>query len=162
PWGWCSPRTPCRARRTTKTRPTMTDERAPAVDPAADATPAPMRARDVVRLRDFRLLFTAQAISDVGDGMTYLALYLLGLGATGSTVAVAAMAVLIALPPVTIGLFAGAVADRFDRRRLMLVSDSIRAVIVLSFVLLQGSSTIVVALALVLAQSAVGTFFSPA
>ena len=37
------------------------------------------------------------------------------------------MSILVALPPVTIGLFAGAWADRHDRRRIMIASDSLRA-----------------------------------
>lgn len=121
-----------------------------------------LKARDVLRMADFRKLFVAQAISDVGDGMTYLALYLLVLRATGSTLLVAAMAILIALPPVTIGLFAGAYADRLDRRRILIVSDSLRAMVVLSFVLFEGAATIPVVLALACLQAAIGTFFSPA
>ena len=65
------------------------------------------RAR-LLRLPDFRRLYLAQAISDIGDGMTYLALFLLVLDLTGSTAAIALMSILVALPPVTVGLFAGA------------------------------------------------------
>ena len=88
--------------------------------------------RDLLRIPDFRRLYLAQAISDLGDGMTYLALFLLVLNLTGSTAAIALMSILVALPPVTIGLFAGAYADRHDRRRIMLVSDALRAVVVVS------------------------------
>ena len=91
--------------------------------------------RDLLRIPDFRRLYLAQAISDLGDGMTYLALFLLVLNLTGSTAAIALMSILVALPPVTIGLFAGAYADRHDRRRIMLVSDALRAVVVVSMVL---------------------------
>jgi MFS family permease len=126
------------------------------------ASAHPLRTRDLLRIADFRKLFLAQAISDVGDGMTYLALYLLVLGTTGSTLVVAIMAVLIALPPVTIGLFAGAYADRLDRRRILIVSDSLRAVVVLSLVFLQGPGTIPLVLGLACLQAAIGTFFSPA
>ena len=91
--------------------------------------------RDLLRIPDFRRLYLAQAISDIGDGMTYLALFLLVLDLTGSTAAIALMSILVALPPVTVGLFAGAYADRHDRRRIMLVSDTLRAVVVLGMVL---------------------------
>ena len=67
--------------------------------------------------------------------MTYLALFLLVLHLTGSTAAIALMSILVALPPVTVGLFAGAWADRHDRRRIMIASDSLRAVVVLGMVL---------------------------
>ncbi len=72
--------------------------------------------RALLRIPDFRRLYAAQSISDIGDGMTYLALFLLVLHLTGSTAAIALMSILVALPPVTVGLFAGAWADRHDRR----------------------------------------------
>lgn len=121
-----------------------------------------MGTRDVLRIPDFRRLFLAQAISDIGDGMTYLALYLLVLQLTGSTVAIAAISILVAVPPVTIGLFAGAYADRLDRRRIMLVSDTLRAGIVLSLVLFPGAPTLPIVFGLAFLQAVVGTFFSPA
>jgi MFS family permease len=126
------------------------------------ATTRPLGSRDVLRIPDFRKLFAAQAISDIGDGMTYLALYLLVLQNTGSTAVIAAIAILIALPPVTIGLVAGAYADRLDRRRIMIVSDGLRAVIVGSIVLFQAPVAMPIVLALACLQAVVGTFFSPA
>ena len=94
-----SPSTRCRPARRS---PSMADV------PAAPA----FGVRDLLRLPDFRRLYLAQAVSDLGDGMTYLALFLLVLDLTGSTAALALMSILVALPPVTIGLFAGAWADR--------------------------------------------------
>ena len=94
---------------------------------ADQPAPAAIGVRDLLRIPDFRRLYLAQAISDIGDGMTYLALFLLVLDLTGSTAAIALMSILVALPPVTVGLFAGAWADRHDRRRIMLASDSLRA-----------------------------------
>ncbi len=122
----------------------------------------PMGVRDVLRIPGFRRLFMAQAISDIGDGMTYLALYLLVLDLTGSTAAIALISILVALPPVTIGLFAGAYADRLDRRRIMIVSDTLRAGIVLALVLFPTAATLPFVFLLALAQAVVGTFFSPA
>src|SRR3954468_13298602 len=95
--------------------------------PDAVTAARPFGTRDLLRLPDFRRLYLAQAISDVGDGMTYLALFLLVLNQTGSATPVALLAILVALPPVTIGLFAGAWADRTDRRRIMIASDLLRA-----------------------------------
>jgi MFS family permease len=126
--------------------------------------PAPraMGSRDVLRIPDFRRLFLAQAISDIGDGMTYLALYLLVLDLTASTAAIALISILVAVPPVTIGLFAGAYADRLDRRRIMLASDTLRAALVLSLVVFGGPATLPVVFVLAFLQAVVGTFFSPA
>ena len=129
---------------------------------SASPAPAALGVRDVLRIPAFRRLFVAQAISDVGDGMTYLALFLLVLDLTGSTAAVALMSILVALPPVTIGLFAGAIADRRDRRVIMVASDAVRAgvVAVMAFVALEHALPVLFALACF--QAIIGTFFSPA
>jgi len=72
------------------------------------------------------------------------------------------MSILVALPPVTIGLFAGAYADRHDRRRIMIVSDSIRAAVVIAMVLAAQSDTLPALFALATLQAVIGTFFAPA
>ena len=122
----------------------------------------PFGVRDLLRLPDFRHLYLAQAISDIGDGMTYLALFLLVLDQTGSTAALALLSILVALPPVTIGLFAGAWADRSDRRRIMIVSDTLRAVVVLALVPAAMVGALPLVFVLAAAQAVIGTFFSPA
>jgi len=122
----------------------------------------PLGVRDLLRLPDYRRLYLAQAISDVGDGMTYLALFLLVLDLTGSTAALALMSILVALPPVTIGLFAGAWADRSDRRRIMVVSDALRAVVVLGLVPAAIAGAVPAVFLLAAVQAVIGTFFSPA
>ena len=119
-------------------RPT-TDGRHRATEPRLHA-----RARDSGVARrpaapDFRRLWAAQGISDLGDGLTMLTLMLLVNQLTGSTLALAAVAIALAIPPLTIGLVAGTYADRWDRRRIMLVSDSLRAVVVLGFVFIDSA-----------------------
>ena len=110
----------------------MTDDARSMAQPAPDGAPPPaMGAREVLRIPAFRRLWLAQLISDAGDGLTNLTLLLLVNHLTGSTAALAAMAIALAVPPLTIGLVAGTLADRVDRRRLMLASDLLRAVIVL-------------------------------
>lgn len=99
-----------------------------------------LSARDVLRIPDFRRLWAAQGISDVGDGLTMLTLMLLVNHLTQSTMALAALAIVLAIPPPTIGFVAGTYADRWDRRRIMLVSDSLRAVAVLGFVLVDSAA----------------------
>jgi MFS transporter, DHA3 family, macrolide efflux protein len=118
--------------------------------------------RALLGIPDFRRLYLAQAISDIGDGMTYLALFLIVLNLTGSAAAIALMSILVALPPVTVGLFAGAYADRHDRRRIMLVSDTLRAFVVLAMVLVARQEALPVLFALACLQAVIGTFFAPA
>ncbi len=121
-----------------------------------------LSARDVLRIPDFRRLWAAQGISDVGDGLTLLTLMLLVNQLTGSTLALAALAIVLAIPPLTIGLVAGTYADRWDRRRIMLVSDTLRAVVVLGFVLFDSAATLPALLVLAFVQASIGTFFNPA
>ena len=119
-------------------------------------------ARALLRLRDFRLLFVAQAISDVGDGLTYLTLFLLVNQLTHSAAALAVMSIAIALPAMSLGLFAGAYADRLDRRRIMILSDSLRGVLVLGFIAVGTLERLPLLFALAFVQATIGTFFAPA
>jgi MFS transporter, DHA3 family, macrolide efflux protein len=122
----------------------------------------PLGVRDVLRLRNYRRLWLGQLVSEAGDGLTNLTLLLLVNALTGSTAALAGMAIVLAIPPLTIGLVAGTYADRVDRRRIMLASDLLRAVIVLGFILVGSAADLWLLYLLAFAQSAVGTFFAPA
>ena len=124
--------------------------------------PAALSARDVLRIPDFRRLWSAQGISDIGDGLTMLTLMLLVNRLTGSTMALAAVAIVLAIPPLTIGLVAGSYADRWDRRRIMLVSDSLRALVVLGFVFVDSAALLPALLVLAFIQASIGCFFAPA
>ena len=121
-----------------------------------------LSSREVVRIRDFRLIWLAQFVSDIGDGLANLALLLLVNALTGSTAALALMAVVLAVPPMTIGLVAGAYVDRWDRRRIMLASDALRAVLVLGFILVGTRDNLWLLYVLAFAQATIGTFFTPA
>ncbi len=129
---------------------------------ASPAEPSALGARGLLRLRDFRLLWSAQLVSDLGDGLTATALLLLVNHLTGSTAALAAMAVALAVPPLTIGLIAGTFADRWDRRRIMLASDLTRGMLVVGFVLVDSVDRLWLLYLLAFLQSSVGTFFTPA
>ena len=112
--------------------------------------------------RDFRLVWLAQAISDLGDGLTSLTLLLLAMQLTGSVAAVAATLVAIELPQVSIGLMAGVFVDRWERRRVMIASDLLRTIGVLGFVFVGSADRLWLLFVLAFVQSTVGTFFSPA
>ncbi|MGZ8438750.1 MAG: MFS transporter, partial [Candidatus Limnocylindrales bacterium] len=119
-------------------------------------------ARDVLRIPDFRRLWIAQGISDVGDGLTLLTLMLLVNQLTGSTLALAAVSIALAIPPLTIGIVAGTYVDRWDRRTIMIVSDSLRAIVVLGFILVGRAELVPLLFVLAFVQATIGTFFSPA
>ena len=121
-----------------------------------------LNARGVLGIRDFRLVWVAQTISDLGDGLTTLALLLVVNALTGSTAALALMAIVLAVPPMTIGLIAGVYVDRLDRRRLMLAADALRVVIVLGFVLVRSADHVWILYVLAFLEATVATFFTPA
>jgi len=79
--------------------------------------------------RDFRWLLASSWTSNVGDGVALAAAPLLIASMTSSPLLVAAGAILQFLPWLLFGLHAGAIADRFDRRRLVMFANAARAVV---------------------------------
>jgi len=118
--------------------------------------------RDVLALPDYRRLWLAGSISAFGDNLTTLTLFLLVNHLTGSTAAIATMAIAIALPDVAVGLLAGVYVDRLDRRRVMIGSDLLRGVIVLGFAAVTTAGHVWWLYAIAAVQATIGTFFDPA
>ena len=129
---------------------------------ATVTTQQPMGVRDVLRIRDYRYLFAGQVVSDIGDGITLLLVLLVINDLTGSTFALALMAIAEAVPAFTVGLAAGVYVDRWNRRRIMLASDLLRAGIVLTFGLVQSAALVPLLYVLGFTQASIGTFFRPA
>src|SRR5438067_3275656 len=111
---------------------------------------------------DFRRLWLAHGISQVGDSLTALALLLTVNRLTGSTSMIATLSVVLAAPQLGLGLFAGVLVDRWDRRRTMLVSDLARGVLVLGFLLVRSEHDVWLLYVLGLVQAIVAVFFNPA
>lgn len=99
--------------------------------------------------RDFRWLLASSWTSNVGDGVALAAAPLLIASMTSSPILVAAGAILQFLPWLLFGLHAGAIADRFDRRRLVMFANAARAVVLagLCTFLLTGTANIWIVLA---------------
>ncbi len=125
-------------------------------------SPRAMGNRDVLRLPEFRKLFAAQAISDIGDGMTFMALLLLVNELTHSPAALAVLSIAVAVPSMVGGVVAGAYADRLDRRRIMIASDTVRAILVLGFIVVGTVERLPILYGVAFLQAAIGTLFSPA
>lgn len=94
-------------------------------------TRAPV-ATSVWRNRDFRLIWGGQTVSDLGSGMTSVAYPLLMLALTHSPAQAGAVAAVCSLPYLLLGLVAGALADRWNRRLVMVACDIGRAANMLS------------------------------
>ncbi|HKX73855.1 MAG TPA: MFS transporter [Acidimicrobiia bacterium] len=118
--------------------------------------------KDLLRIRDFRLLFVGQAGSNWGDALTNITLLILTQRLTGSVAAVAGTAIAVALPQLLLGMLAGVYVDRWDRKRVMVISDVARAVLVLGFVFITSAAQIWLMYAIAFIQAAVGAFFNPA
>jgi MFS family permease len=76
-------------------------------------------------IRNFRLFFTGQLVSQVGNWLTAIALVLLVLHRTGSGVAVGLLTAAQFGPILVLGAWAGLVADRSDKRRLLLTTQTL-------------------------------------
>ena len=79
---------------------------------------------------ELRALWFADWISDVGNFVTFIALAVYVHDLTGTAASIGIALALEALPRVTIGPFVGVLADRVDRRRLMIACNVIRACLV--------------------------------
>lgn len=99
--------------------------------------------------RDFRWLLSSSWTSNLGDGIALSAAPLLIASLTSSPILVAAGAMMQFLPWLLFGLLAGSVADHVDRRRLVMIANASRAVVVAGLVvfLLTGAVNVWVVLA---------------
>ncbi|MER5750564.1 MFS transporter [Streptomyces sp. NPDC002088] len=78
------------------------------------------------RQRDFGIFWAAQTLSVLGDSFALIALPLLVLQATGSVARMGLLTAVGGAASVLAALFAGAVVDRVDRRRLLIACDLVR------------------------------------
>lgn len=88
--------------------------------------------RAILQKRGLRYVFAANVISMLGSGMNSAAVAWYILQATHSEVALGTFAVLATLPAMLMLPFTGVIIDREDRRRLVMMLDAARAVIILT------------------------------
>ncbi|MBR6443144.1 MAG: MFS transporter [Clostridia bacterium] len=78
-------------------------------------------------LRDFYILWSTQSLSQLGSSITAFALTLWLYEKTGSALSTAALTICTYAPYVVMSIFAGALSDRFDKKKTMLVCDALAA-----------------------------------
>jgi len=110
----------------------------------------------------YRSLWLAQVISLTGDWFNTIASVIIINRYAASGLAVGGLFIARALPPFLLGPVAGVVADRFDRRKILIASDLLRAAIVLCFLLVDRQERLWLLYALTVLQFSVSTFFEPA
>ena len=129
----------------------------------AAAAPAPSMFA-VFRKRDFSLLWLAQLVSTAGSSLTDLAAGIFVYRETGSALAVGLTLMATAVPSLVVGLLAGVYVDRHDRKRILMGTCLVQAVIVtlIAFVIGIESIAVVGLYALILLNAGVKQFFDPA
>jgi len=115
----------------------------------------------VFRRRSFTLLWTGQFVSTIGDALLIAGAGILIFQRTNSALSVGLMAAATVAPALVVGLLAGVVVDRFDRKKIMLAADLLRAGIVILIPVLV-TINLVFLYVLVAASAAVSEFFAPA
>lgn len=117
---------------------------------------------EALRIRDFRLLWVSRLVSTLGSWLLVVAVPAYVFTLTGSVAATGLTLAAEFLPPVLLGPVAGVLVDRWDRRRVMLVADVVRAAAVLLLLLVHEPGDVwLVYLALVV-ESAGTVVFRPA
>ena len=134
--------------------------------------PEPERGTSTISLRsfarlisanaNFRRLWMAQIVSEIGDWFYSLAIYSLLLEFTGRASSVALALIFQVLPNALIGPIAGVVNDRLRRKSVMIASDLARAVIVAAMLLVRSRSTVWLVYPLLILESVMWAFFEPA
>ena len=118
--------------------------------------------RLVRRNADFRRLFAAGIISLGGDWFLTVALFDLALELRGNALAVALVVIAQEIPFTVLSPIGGILADRLDRRRLMIACDLARAAVCLAFLFVRSPSTFWLVFVLLPLLSAFGVPFDPA
>lgn len=114
------------------------------------------------RNRSFRQLWLGQVVSQMGDWFDTIALYTIILNLTGSGRDVGLLLVARFVPSFFCGPLSGVVADRFSRRTIMIVTDVLRAVVVLGFLFVRRADQLWIIYVLTVLQLGLSTFFEPA
>jgi MFS family permease len=117
-----------------------------------------------LRERNFRLFFTGQAASLLGDGISLVALSFAVLGLTKSTADLGDVLAARSVPMIVLLLFGGVMADRWSRRLVIIVADLARFAIqgTVAALLISGHATVWELAVLAAAHGTASAFFYPA
>jgi MFS family permease len=115
----------------------------------------------LMRHRNYALLWIGQFISQVGDRFHWVAISLWVFSVTGSALSVSYAIVALMVGPALVGVFAGSIVDRFDRRKILIYADLARAALVFAIPQLMERGLVWVYVDLFLV-SAASAFFRPA
>ncbi len=112
--------------------------------------------------RDFRYLWSGQVVSLLGDWFNLIASAALISHLTRSGLAVGSLFVVRMLAPFLVSPLAGVLADRYNRKQLLIVSDLLRGIVVLGFLAVRTPGQAWLLYAITAVQLAFSGFFFPA
>src|SRR5581483_8083144 len=115
---------------------------------------------DALRVRPFLFLWLSQILSQLAFNILNFVLVLRVYQLSGKNTAVSALVLAFMVPQLLLALFAGAVVDRFDKKLIMLVTNIVRALLVLILFILAGQIAFFYVIAFLLAIAT--QFFIPA
>lgn len=123
-----------------------------------------LRGWDLLKSRDFGLLFVGQTISQIGDSLNKVALLWFVYDMTGSALKMTVVGLLQTLPPLLFGPLIGVCLDRVKKKPVMIAVDLIRTVMTLLIPLLYlaGALSLERLYGLVFVTAFVSTIFGPA
>ncbi len=110
----------------------------------------------------YRNLWLANVVSLTGDWFNTIASVILVNRYTDAGLAVGALFLARALPPFLFGPIAGVIADRFDRKKVLILTDMLRVPIVLGFLLVDRPERVWLIYILTVAQFVLSSLFQPA
>jgi MFS family permease len=125
--------------------------------------PRPTRALRLLRQHDFRNMYLAVGASELGDALQYIALMWFAFDASGP-LGVVAVRLADSVPALVFGLHGGLAADRWDRRRLMIGADLVRAAVLVPVAVagLAGHLTLPVLVVAAFLLETATSYFAPA
>ncbi|HEY2767804.1 MAG TPA: MFS transporter [Solirubrobacteraceae bacterium] len=123
-----------------------------------------MSPRGVLASRDFRLLFAGRSVSLLGDGAFLVALAWQAYTISNAPSALSLLGIAMTVPLIALLLFGGVVSDRHNRRRVMLIADLLRAVVLalLGALAMSGALRLWQMMVLVALYGGAQAFFDPA
>ncbi len=111
---------------------------------------------------NYRRYWISGCISQIGDWFNYIAIFVLLNQLTGSGQAVSWFLIAKYLPPAVLGPIAGVIADKFSRKKILVTCDLLRAILVLTYLLIRSTDYVWLVYVLAFTQESIWTFYHPA
>ncbi len=131
---------------------------------AEQASTGSVENRPLLLTRDFGLVWSGQLISQIGDGVSKLALLWFVYAVTGSPLKTSVIGLLQTIPPIVLGPLIGVYVDRLPKKVLLITSDVLRALLIglIPCLIPVDSFTVSVLYVLVLLHAIATAVFGPA